>query len=202
MASLAKGDDAVIQRPEDTRVEIPLFHTQDACAGAVTSALLRRIAFTAGAFAPGIQEHLFFQPNTLADGSSLGRVESWFGRSADSLHQMGYRLQSRRIMEPTANVLQWVRAGKGYRAAMLPMPYGALHPEAAVTQIKYAVGVIADAHAHPGKTKSEALVGLDPWPGVGKPDRFDVTDQVALVLDRAHREEKYFALIFYWVGWS
>ncbi len=200
VASLAKGDDAVIQRPEDIRVEIPLFHTQEACAGAVTSALLRRIAFTAGAFAPGIQEHLFFQPNTLADGSSLGRVESWFGRSADSLHQMGYRLQSRRIMEPTANVLQWVRGGKGYRAAMLPMPYAPLHPTAAATQIKYAVGVIGDNHA--GKAKNEALLGLDPWPGVDKPDRFEVTEDLAVVMDRAHREEKYFSLIFYWVGWS
>ena len=198
VASTAKGDDAVIQRPEDVRVEIPLFHTQTACAGAVTSSLLRRIAFTAGAFAPGIQEHLFFEPNTAGDGGSLSRVESWFGRRVSTLHQMGYRLQSRRIMEPTANVLQWVRGGKGYRAAMLPMPYAPLHPGSPATQMSYAIGVMSES----AKTKAESLYGLDPWPGPGKAERFDINDDVVRVIDRAHREEKYFSLIFYWVGWS
>jgi hypothetical protein len=200
VATSAKGDDAVMLAPENVRVDIPLFHTSEACAGAVTSSLLRRIAFTAGAYAPGIQEHMFFEPNTRSDGGSLSRVEMWFARRLTSLHQMGYRLQSRRITEPTENVLAWVKAGKGYRAAMLPVAYAPLHPGATASEMSFALGVIADV-ATP-QAKADSILALDPWPGVGNPDRFTLTDAHMKILDRAHREQKYFSLIFYWVGWS
>ena len=57
-------DDVVLQQPEDVRFLVPVFHTSNACPGAVTAYLLRRIAYRAGAYAPGIQEHLFHELNT------------------------------------------------------------------------------------------------------------------------------------------
>ena len=52
-------DEVVQQRPEDLRCVVPVFHTHNACCGAATAYLLRRIAYRAGAYAPGIQEHMF-----------------------------------------------------------------------------------------------------------------------------------------------
>ena len=57
-------DDVVLQRPEDVRYLVPVFHTWNACCGAATAYLLRRIAYRAGAYAPGLQEQLFHELNT------------------------------------------------------------------------------------------------------------------------------------------
>ena len=46
-------DDVVLQGPEDIRFLVPIFHTANACCGAATAYLLRRIAYRAGAYAPG-----------------------------------------------------------------------------------------------------------------------------------------------------
>ena len=54
-------DDVVLERPQDSRVAIPVFHTQSQCAGSAAAYLLRRIAYRAGAYAPGIQEYVFFE---------------------------------------------------------------------------------------------------------------------------------------------
>jgi hypothetical protein len=202
LASAKQTDDAVVQRPDDMRVDIPLFHTQDAGPGAVTSALLRRIAYKAGAYAPGIQEHMFFELNAGPDGGSLGKVESWFARRTAPLHAMGYRLAYRRVTEPTQSVLQWVKQGNGYRAAMMPVGYLKLHPTASPIEadnINYAIGATVDSR--PGM-KSDTLLVMDPWPGIGGIDRVTVTDEWNDQLEKAHREKKYFALIYYWVGWS
>src|SRR4051794_14640647 len=64
VVSVASRDDVVLQRPEDVRFLVPVFHTHTACAGAATAYLLRRIAYRAGAYAPGIQEHMFHELNT------------------------------------------------------------------------------------------------------------------------------------------
>ena len=48
-------------RPEDVRVTIPVFHTYTSCPGSAAAFLLRRIAYRAGAYAPGIQEYIFFR---------------------------------------------------------------------------------------------------------------------------------------------
>ena len=121
-------EDVVLQRPEDVRFLVQVFHTTSACAGAATAYLLRRIAYRAGAYAPGIQEHIFHELNTSREGGSIEKVQHWFTARVSSLHELGYRLQCRRVATPTPAILDWVRAGRGYRGAMLPTNYRKLHP--------------------------------------------------------------------------
>src|SRR5688572_10168219 len=106
----AANDDVVLQRPEDGRVSIPVFHTPTACAGSAAAFLLRRIAYRAGAYAPGIQEYVFFDlTNTAVMGGTLDAVQRWFGGRVSDLQELGYRLNARRVAEPTATVLDWVK---------------------------------------------------------------------------------------------
>jgi hypothetical protein len=196
-------DNVVLQRPEDVRFLVPVFHTSTACAGAATAFLLRRIAYRAGAYAPGIQEHIFHELHTSNEGASIERVQRWFAVRVSSLHELGYRLQCRRVATPTSAVLEWVRAGRGYRGAMLPTSYKRLHPAPGAAgkdvgddSVSHAVGVTIDRL---DATSDEDLVMIDPWPGVhGKTDRGPVPPAI----EAAHRDRNFHALVYYWVGWS
>jgi hypothetical protein len=197
-------DDVLLQQPEDVRFLVPVFHTATACAGAATAYLLRRIAYRAGAFAPGIQEIIFHELNTAREGGSIEKVQRWFAGRVGSLHELGYRLQCRRVTTPTAAIMEWVRAGRGYRGAMLPTNFKKLHPEPGAA----GRDVIDDAVAHAiGLTidrldakADEDLVMIDPWPGVigEASDRGTVPE----ALEVAHRDRNFHALVYYWVGWS
>jgi hypothetical protein len=198
-------DDVVLQRPEDIRFLVPVFHTSNACCGAVTAYLLRRIAYAAGAYAPGIQEHKFHELNTSREGGTIEKVQRWFGARVANLHELGYRLQCRRVALQTPALLEWVKAGKGYRGAMLPTDFSRLHPEPGAAgkdvlgdTVAHAVGITID-RLDP-KDKSEDLVMIDPWPGVvgDAKDRGPVHNNVEL----AHKARNYHALVYYWVGWS
>lgn len=197
-------DDVVMQRPEDIHLLVPVFHTVNACCGAATAYLLRRIAYRAGAYAPGIQEFIFHELNTAREGGTIEKVQRWFAGRVSSLHELGYRLQCRRVATPTAALLDWVKQGRGYRGAMLPTNYKKLHPIAGSA----GADVVDDAVAHAvgltidrldAKT-DEDLVMIDPWPGV----QGDARDRgkVASTLESAHRDRNYHALVYYWVGWS
>jgi hypothetical protein len=196
-------DDVVLQRPEDIRFLVPVFHTTNACCGAATAYLLRRIAYRAGAYAPGIQEAMFHELNTSREGGTLDKVQRWFSGRLSSLHELGYRLQCRRVAMPTAALLDWVRAGKGYRGAMLPTDFTKLHPEPSAAGehvlgdgIAHAVGVTIDRL---DAKAEEELVMIDPWPGMaGTKDRAKVPPAI----EAAHRARNYHALVYYWVGWS
>jgi hypothetical protein len=190
-------DDVVLQRPEDLRFLVPIFHTSTACCGAATAYLLRRIAYRAGAYAPGIQESMFHELNTARDGGSIDKVQSWFDRRVTSLHDLGYRLQCRRVSAPTAEILDWIKLGKGYRGAMLPTNYRKLHPESIDDSVIHAVGVTMDRLD--AKTE-EGLVMIDPWPG-GREDPRE-RGKVAPNLAAAHRDRGYQALCYFWIGWS
>ena len=162
-------EEVVMQRPEDNRFLVPVFHTPTACPGAATAYLLRRIAYRAGAYAPGIQEFMFHELNTSREGGSLEKVQRWFATRVTSLHELGYRLQCRRVATPTSAVLDWVRAGRGYRGAMIPTNYTKLHVPGSAGKdvgdknVNHAVGVTIDRL----ETKAdEDLVMIDPWPGV------------------------------------
>jgi len=196
-------EDVVLQRPEDVRFLVEVFHTPSACPGAATAYLLRRIAYRAGAYAPGIQEQIFHELNTAREGGSIERVQHWFTSRVSALHELGYRLQCRRVATPTAAILDWVRAGRGYRGAMLPTSYGRLHvPGAAGTNsadesIPHAVGITIDRL---DAKADEDLVMIDPWPGVtgGGKDR----GAISAALEAAHKDKNFHALVYYWVGWS
>ena len=197
-------DNVVLQRPEDVRFLVPVFHTPSACPGAATAYLLRRIAYRAGAYAPGIQEHIFHELHTSSEGASIERVQRWFAVRVSSLHELGYRLQCRRVATPTSAILEWVRGGRGYRGAMLPTSYRRLHPVAgsagkdvADDSIAHAVGITIDRLE---STAEEDLVMIDPWPGmIGEAsDRGPVPP----VIEAAHRDRNFQALVYYWTGWS
>jgi hypothetical protein len=197
-------EDVVLQRPEDVRFLVEVFHTPSACAGAATAYLLRRIAYRAGAYAPGIQEHIFHELNTSREGGSIEKVQHWFTGRVSSLHELGYRLQCRRVATPTSAILEWVRAGRGYRGAMLPTTYRKLHPTAGTggkevveESLSHAVGVTIDRLDPKG---DEELVMIDPWPGMIGESRD--RDKVPPALESAHRDKNFHALVYYWVGWS
>ena len=197
-------DDVVMQRPEDIRFLVPVFHTTNACCGAATAYLLRRIAYRAGAYAPGIQEQIFHELNTSSWGGTIEKVQRWFAGRVANLHELGYRLQCRRVATPTSALLDWVRAGKGYRGAMLPTEFRRLHPEPGAAgegvigdAVSHAVGVTIDRLDAKG---DEDLVMIDPWPGVtgGAKDRGPLHRE----LEVAHRARQFHALVYFWVGWS
>ena len=173
-------EDVVLQRPEDVHFLVHVFHTPTACPGAATAYLLRRIAYRAGAYAPGIQEQIF--------------------------HELGYRLQCRRVATPTAAILDWVKAGRGYRGAMLPTNFKKIHPQPGAAgnedkaddSVAHAVGVTMD-RLDP-KDRDEELVMIDPWPGVHG-DGLE-RSKVPPELEAAHREKAFQALVYYWAGWS
>lgn len=194
-------DDVVLQRPEDVRFLVEVFHTPTACPGAATAYLLRRIAYRAGAYAPGIQEQIFHELNTSREGASIERVHHWFTGRVSSLHELGYRLQCRRVATPTAAILDWVRAGRGYRGAMLPTTYKKLHPQGGGGNQDdvqgHAVGITIDRL---DAKADEDLVMIDPWPGMLN----DAKDRgkVPASLESAHKDKSFHALVYYWVGWS
>jgi len=199
-------DDVVLQKPEEIRFLVPVFHTTNACAGAATAYLLRRIAYRAGAYAPGIQEIVFHELNTSREGGNIEKVQRWFAGRVSSLHELGYRLQCRRVATPTAAILDWVKAGRGYRGAMLPTNFKKIHPQpgaagvddSAHDSVAHAVGVTVD-RLDP-KDRDEDLVMIDPWPGVVG-DAKDRT-KVSSALEPAHRDRNFQALVYYWNGWS
>jgi hypothetical protein len=197
-------DDVVLQKPEEIRFLVPVFHTPTACAGAATAYLLRRIAYRAGAYAPGIQEIVFHELNTSREGGNIEKVQRWFSGRVSSLHELGYRLQCRRVATPTSAILDWVKAGRGYRGAMLPTSFKKLHPQPGAAgkdsnedDVSHAVGITIDRLE---AKLDEELVMIDPWPGVVG----DAADRGKLPanLELAHRERNFQALVYYWTGWS
>jgi surface antigen len=88
--------------------------TPTVCAGVTASYVLRRIAFRAGAFAPGIDESIFRELHASHHGRTLHGVERW-------LVELGYRVAYRRVVSPTAESIAWVNAGRGYRGAVVPI---------------------------------------------------------------------------------
>lgn len=195
-----ENDDAILQKPEDNHLLVPIFHTENACAGAVTAHLLRRIAYRAGAYAPGIQEQLFHELNRSADGNSIESVQAWFASRSKKLAQLGYRLQCRRVALPTPALLEWVHAGKGYRGVMLPTNFKRLHPTPGGSSVDHAIGITLDRLEPASPNSSDELVMIDPWPGVGAAahDRSKISPH----LEIAHKERGFQALMYYWVGWS
>lgn len=196
-----KDDEVVLQRPEDMRVEIPIVHTQTSCAGAAAAYLLRRIAYRAGAYAPGIQEYVFFElSNYAVMGQSIDSVQRWFGSRLGDLQELGYRLNARRVAEPTPTILEWVKEGRGFRGALIPATYKKLHPHEphdTDSDVSHCVAITID-RVEAGK--DEELLMVDPWPGTKNGAR--ERSAPPAILESAHRDHKYHAIIFYWAGWS
>jgi hypothetical protein len=145
---------------------------------------------------------MFHELNTSQHGGTIEKVQRWFAGRVANLHELGYRLQCRRVALQTPALLDWVKAGKGYRGAMLPTEYKQLHPEPGASgmdllSVAHAVGLTVDRLDPKG---SDEIVMIDPWPGVvgGASDRGPVHPNLAL----AHRARQFHSLIYFWVGWS
>lgn len=192
-------DDVVLERPQDSRVSIPVVHTPSVCAGAAAAYLLRRIAYRAGAYAPGIQEYVFFDlANHAIAGGSIDAVQRWFGAKVGDLQELGYRLHARRVAEPTPTILDWVKEGRGFRGAVLPTTFRKLHPTELDDQVQIHAVALAVDRVTP--EADEQLVMVDPWPGAG--NRAGDRTPIHPALESAHRDYKFNAIIFYWAGWS
>ena len=164
--------------------------TPTACAGATASYVLRRIAFRAGAFAPGIDEAIFGELHTPGNGRTIDDVEHWLVDRTSALFALGYRLHYRRVVSPTPELLAWVHAGRGYRGAVIPTSYCTLHPACAElgNAVQHAVGLAID---------SDFVIAIDPWPR-----KSELRSNLPPALEPAHREHKYEGLALHWRGWA
>lgn len=174
---------------DEAKLVVGIDHTQTACAGSATAFVLKRIAATAGSYAPGIDEKLFFALTMDRYGASLELVDRWIGAYRDELQRLGYRFMFRRVAFRTGGIQNWVAAGKGYRGAVLPTVGKRLYPDLEIDRRRHAVALTIDP-------EHGQLSMVDPWPG--KNSTSPPPDQ----LEIAHRERRYAGLLLFWAGWS
>lgn len=183
---------------EQSKLLIPVETTRSACAGAAAAYLMRRVAARAGSYAPGIQEHLFFQLARRPVGASLDSVMSWFHDQGRTLTSLGYYILTRRIAARTEQLAAWVQDGEGYRAAVLAVDGRALY--AARRSEGDAVGLLfhdpTSGIADSAALQSKRVAMVDPWPDV------DTFASPPDTLDGAHRQKKYGAVLLYWSGYA
>jgi hypothetical protein len=187
--------DLVLLRPDDVRIEIPVLETPTACAGAATMYVLRRVAYRAGAYAPGIHEHVFDELAETSNGDTIERVHGWFHDRSSMLHSLGYALHCRRVAMPTSDVIGWIERGDGYRGATLATSYSVLHPTSnneIDAAISHAIGVALENR----RCGIPGVAAIDPWSRSGGDPR---ERRVAMPLLRsAHQDRRFDSLLFYW----
>jgi hypothetical protein len=163
---------------------------------------MRRLAARAGAYAPGIQEHLFYQVSQRPLGASLESVEACLRARGSTFSDLGYYFLARRTAAPTEDLFDWVQEGKGYRAAILSVDGRRLYngvtrsegDAVGLTLYDATSGIAEDQR--PLDVIDASLVMIDPWPGVPTflmPPRS---------LDTAHGAQKYATLLLYWTGYG
>lgn len=155
-------------------------------AGVVSAYLLKHIAASAGSYAPGIQDRMFF--DLQRRGGDLPGVQRWLAENLDQLNYQGYSYAARDITQPSADLLKWVSAGNGFRGAILPAAPAVLHPGLGVDDPTYTVALCG------GDGK---VMMIDPWPGT-KPQQVPPPS----TLDAAHRKRNYRAVALFWRGHS
>lgn len=176
----------------DKPTVIELTTSKEVCAGAATAFVCRNIALRAGAYAPGIHEHVFRELERRELGSDVDGVARWFAASAPELHRLGYRLCGRRIAFRTPMIAGWVERGKGFRGAVLTTAGSILHDRLG-EEVPHAVGLALEA---PAGGDPPSLTLLDPYPGT---THRRIPDEA---LEPAHRLRKYAAMVIYWAGYS
>lgn len=182
---------------DKAKLVIRLESSADSAAGAVTAYLLRRLAARAGAYAPGIQENLFYEIAQNANGSTLDKAERWVHAHSGDLAMLGYNILPRRTAAPTADVIQWVEEGAGFRAAVLAVEGTRLYSNNSLS-MAHAVALMWSDHTAgiPDPALGSGLVMVDAWPAIPKFRR------PPGMLDKAHRAYKYATLLLYWAGYS
>jgi len=176
-----RDDDVVLQRPDDVRIAISVFATRTVCTGASASYVLKRIAYRAGAYAPGIHESILHELHEPRHGSTPDETERWLHGRLAALRELGYRFEARRVTSPTEALVDWVEHGGGFRGVVL-----------AARELR-AVGLTFEGREAGG---DGALVLVDPSSRDGvartRVERGAVTRR-----DRIHD-----ALMLHWLGWG
>jgi len=180
---------------EKGKLVIRLESSELSPAGAAAAYLLRRIAARAGSYAPGIQEHLFYEMGQRSNGVSLDQVQTWVKAHSSDLSNLGYYILVRPLAAPTVGIKRWVAEGAGYRAAILATDGARLHQDKKLTGT-HAVGLtVHDATSGiDDESLGNGLLMVDAWPGKTKFSSPPAT------LDVAHRAQKYRTLLMYWSG--
>lgn len=131
------------------RIDLPVHLTPTACAGAVASYVLRRVAYRAGAYAPGIDDALFSELHTSERGRTIEDVQRWFVDRSRTLGDLGYRFEARRLAWSTSEVAAWIESGRGYRGAVLATSYARFHPRSDAGEVTaHAVGLTWEDAEH------------------------------------------------------
>jgi len=171
--------------------------TRTACAGAATAFVLRKLGKHAGSYAPGchgIIDRVLFELSREEEGRDVARVARWFATREPELARLGHRYGARLVAFRTPTIFDWVAGGQGHRGAVLVTAGEILHPGAGITS-PHAVALTFDPEGR--RRGRDALIGVDPWPGIGK-----LTPLPAERLADAHRRCLYRAFLLYSYGWS
>jgi hypothetical protein len=188
----------LILRPGRARAAIPIHETPTSCAGAAASYVLRRVAYRAGAYAPGIDDALFSELHETYHGRRIDDVERWFADRSRELDDLGYRLHAQRGAWSMSDIARWVERGFGHRGAVLATSYARLHPHRSSAEagdvIAHAVGLASEGCEAGGDGK---LVTIDPWSPTGT-----MRGRIHPALEAAHRDRDCAALLVYWRSWA
>ena len=174
--------------PATIEVEV----TRTACAGAAAAYLVRKLGKHSGIYNYPLVDRLLHELNNARLGEDVTMVAHWFeGRTAE-LARIGHRVGARLIAFRTPTVLDWVASGSGHRGAVIMTAGGLLHPGSGI-ETPHAIAVTCDQSRRPGR---DALMAMDPWPGMGKMSSLPAT------LEKAHKKCLNRALLLYSYGWS
>jgi hypothetical protein len=197
LAANARDTDIGIART-GMRVEIPIHLTPTACAGAAASYVLRRIAYRAGAYAPGIDDVVFSELHAAEHGRTIDDVQRWFADRSRALDALGYRFEARRYAGSTPQLAAWVAGGRGHRGGVLATSYAVLHSQPSGSDagevIAHAVGL---TYEDGGDSEEARLVMTDPWSRRPEPKQCFHS-----ALEWAHRERDCATYLVHWRGWS
>lgn len=180
------------------KLRIRIDSSRDSSAGASAAYILRRLAARAGAYAPGIQEYLFYEIAMNNNGSNLDKVELWLQRQSQKLSYLGYQILAKRTAAPSEGIKNWVEEGMGYRAAVMAVNGKVLYGDKSAPEY-HAIGLIRHDETSGIDDQFEldhGAVLVDAYPN--RP-RFDkVPDKLA----KAHFAFKYQTILIFWAGYS
>lgn len=171
---------------DKAKLVLDVTQTKYGGAGVVSAYLLKHIAASAGSFAPGIQDRMFF--DLQRRGTGIPQVQRWFMGNLDRLNSLGYGFFARDVNLETPALRAWVDQGKGFRGAIVPVSLSKLHPDMKSDNTTYTVGLCRG---------EKGLMMIDPWPGT-EPRIVPPPES----LEKAHRDRNYMAIAVFWRGYS
>lgn len=179
------------------KLRIRIDSSRGSPAGAEAAYILRRLAARAGAYAPGIQESLFYAIGQNNKGATLTLVGEWLRKNSRQLAQLGYHIVHRLEAVRSGELIKWVEAGEGYRAALLGVDAVKLYGDKSLS-VSHAVALIRhdETSGIADDDLPHGVVMVDA--GIGRP-RFSKVPDISK-LTRAHLQHKHQTILMYWTG--